>query len=272
LPPVTQPIEDRLHALDLGLLGHIESQTYDDDRRSLLALHCACRDLFGSFAYLEIGSHLGGSLQALIADPACEQIVSIDPRPVLFPDGMSTTIEYPDNSTERMLKLLRTVPGANMDKLVTIESDTSRLVSGDIPHRPRMCFIDGEHTNPTALRDAEFCLSVLRLPGVIVFHDNLIVGGAIGRFLRRTRGLGYLLRDSVFVVELGGEEVFRHPLVQRVARSPAQWIWANRVGLAHRAAGKPSPGKAIQDHVALRTRMRRRLGLEAQRPALRPTS
>ena len=36
------------------------------------------------FAYLEIGSHLGGSLQVLIQDERCERIVSIDSRPPWF--------------------------------------------------------------------------------------------------------------------------------------------------------------------------------------------
>lgn len=77
----------RVDALDISLFESIGSQTSPGDRRSLLALHRACRETYGAFAYLEIGSHLGGSLQALIADPCCTAITSIDPRPASQPDA-----------------------------------------------------------------------------------------------------------------------------------------------------------------------------------------
>ena len=48
-------------------------------------LHAAVAER-GPFRYLEIGSHLGGSLQALVADPRCMEIVSIDTRPDSQPD------------------------------------------------------------------------------------------------------------------------------------------------------------------------------------------
>jgi hypothetical protein len=34
-------IAQRIAALDTGLFDHVESQTSDDDRRSLLAIHAA---------------------------------------------------------------------------------------------------------------------------------------------------------------------------------------------------------------------------------------
>jgi hypothetical protein len=62
--------EAQLNELDTSLLDEIESQTSADDKRSLLALHVACRRVHREFRWLEIGSHLGGSLQALVRDPA----------------------------------------------------------------------------------------------------------------------------------------------------------------------------------------------------------
>jgi hypothetical protein len=97
--------ERSLRALDLGLFAHVRSQTGDQDRLSLLALHNACREIYGEFSYLEIGSHLGGSLQVLIADDRCASIVSIDSRPARQPD-VRGVFDYPGNTTERMLSRL----------------------------------------------------------------------------------------------------------------------------------------------------------------------
>jgi hypothetical protein len=50
-------------------------------------------------------SHLGGSLQALIAEPGCTHITSIDPRPLVHPDErpeIGYRWEHADNSTLRM--------------------------------------------------------------------------------------------------------------------------------------------------------------------------
>ena len=154
-------ITARVHRLDVGLLDAIESQTSAADRRSLLALHGTMLTMLGTFRYLEIGSHLGGSLQALVAEPGCTHITSIDPRPLVQPDErpeIGYRWEYADNSTERMLALLGAVPGADVGKITTIELSTEDIDPGSLPHQPDLCFIDGEHTNRAALRDAEFCL------------------------------------------------------------------------------------------------------------------
>jgi hypothetical protein len=84
-------IADRVAALDTSLFTGIESQTSEPDRQSLLALHAVIGE-HGPFDYLEIGSHLGGSLQALVADP--RSIVSIDTRPLLQPDDRGDDAAY----------------------------------------------------------------------------------------------------------------------------------------------------------------------------------
>ena len=103
---------EQLAHLDINLLGNIESQTSVADRRSLLALHDACAAANETFEWLEIGSYLGGSLQALMCDWRCTRITSIDPRPPDQPDARDIPIVYEDNSTRRMLDQLATVPGA----------------------------------------------------------------------------------------------------------------------------------------------------------------
>lgn len=195
--------------LSLALFDHIPSQTTTNDKLALLALHRAIRRRTrNNFIYLEIGSHLGGSLQALVVDPACRKIISIDPRPRLFKDERGLDLKYDENSTERMLALLRPIPGADVGKIETIERDTDAIDADAFHLRPHYCFIDGEHTDAAALRDARFCLRAAEQDACIAFHDANIVYNAISAFLIELTELqrqfrAYVLPDAVFVVELG---------------------------------------------------------------------
>jgi Methyltransferase domain len=228
-------IADRVAALDSQLFAHVESQTYDGDRKSLLAVHNAVAARTDGFSYLEVGSHLGGTLQAVIADPRCARVVSIDSRPQWQPDDRPgfTHFEYPDNSTERMLKLLQHVPGADLSKLETVEESTENLAPGRFA-RPDFCFIDAEHTHRAALRDARFCRTVMQGAGIIAFHDFEIIGPAILDLLRETPGpqRGYLLSFCVFVIELGAvPTLLDDPGVRSQLRPQRGWIMANRMSV-----------------------------------------
>ncbi len=226
-------IEDRVAALDTRLFDLVPSSTTDDDRRSLLALH-DCVATRGELSYLEIGSHLGGSLQPALLDPRCTHVVSIDPRPQMQPDDRPNFDEaaYSGNSTARMLENLRAVPGANLSKLETVEESTENLAP-DAFAPPDFCFIDGEHTNRAALCDARFCRAVMRGTGVIAFHDSYAVERAILTFLRESPRphRAYSLRSSVFVVELGGvRSLLDDARVRAQLYRPRRWVAANRVG------------------------------------------
>jgi predicted O-methyltransferase YrrM len=208
----------RLDALDPTLFATIASQSTASDQRAMLALHAATRAHFGSFSYLEIGSHIGGSMQALVADPLCTSIISLDPRPTVFADERGIPCHYPDNSTERMMEHLAKVPSADLTKIRTIESDTRRVAPETIAPAPHFCFIDAEHTTIASLNDARFCLKVSRPDGIIAFHDANVVFAGIDAFLAELEASGrafkaYLLPDAVFVVELGEGQLIRDPRV-----------------------------------------------------------
>jgi Methyltransferase domain len=209
--------ERRLEHLDTSLFERIDSQTTEPDRRSLLALHAAVAEQ-GPFDYLEIGSHLGGSLQSLVLDARCRSIVSIDTRPPYQPDDRGGVYHYEDNSTARMLDLLRAIPGADVAKLTTIERGTDELTPAELPVRPQFCFIDGEHTRGAALRDARFCLQALSGDGVIAFHDSNVVMPGIEDFVALLSDRphdAFQLPDSVYVVELGSTRLRRSEYVRR---------------------------------------------------------
>jgi Methyltransferase domain len=214
-----EAVGDRVARLDLALLDTIDAQLTQDDRRSLLALHAACREVHGQFAYLEIGSHLGGSLQAFVCDDACEAIVSLDARPPSQPDERGIVYRYDGNSTARMLENLKGLPGANTAKLTTIDAGTDAVDPAGLDTRPALCFVDGEHTDEAVLRDGRFCRAVLEDDGCIAFHDAWIVYRGLEAFVGELAVDGipfeaYVLPSCVFVVELGGAGLAGSPTLE----------------------------------------------------------
>ncbi len=183
---------DRVDRLDTGLFEAIPSQTSQRDRRSLLAIQRAAARRFGRFAYLEIGSHLGGSIQPYLLDPRCEAITSIDARPVSQPDDRAPgcVVGYEGNSTERMLDLLRALAPDRVDRVRCFDAEAANVDPNRIEPRPHVAFIDGEHTRRAVLSDFAFCRRVLAPGGTIVFDDFPIVYPAVLEIRRKLRRTG----------------------------------------------------------------------------------
>jgi hypothetical protein len=180
---------ERVASLDTTLFDAIPTETTDGDRRSLLALQAAVAAL-GPYRYLEIGSHLGGTLQPHLADDRCVRAVSIDKRPLSQPDARGMRFPYPGNSTERMLHTLRS-SGYGTERLHCIDGDVSDIDIDDVGRR-----------------DFAFCRSVTRDDAIIAFHDAHIVYNALDALLAALRDASvehrsYVLPDCVFVIELG---------------------------------------------------------------------
>jgi hypothetical protein len=214
-------LADRIDSLDGELFAQIDPPTAWD-RRSLLALHAAVAERRPSFGYLEIGSFRGGSLQVLMRDRRCARAVSIDPRTAITPDDERGTCTYDDNTTERMISALAGLPGAAMEKLVTYDASPEALSVASLPQPLHLCFIDGEHTDRAALRDARFCAEALGGRGVIAFHDYQIVGDAIRAFLREawpdvSHAIAFTGR--VFAIELGDGGMLDAPVIERAIAS-----------------------------------------------------
>ncbi len=177
--------------LDLSLFRWIASQTSETDRLALLSMKEAVCHTAGTYHYLEIGSHLGGSLQPHVADPRCRKIFSIDPRPLEQPDERGIgTYKYEGNSTERMFQLLRAIPNADLSKIETFKNRSWELAPGSICTPIDFAFVDGEHTNPAVYRDFEAVRRFLSPSAVLSFHDCLATPQAflqIRRTLSRER-------------------------------------------------------------------------------------
>lgn len=200
--------EDRIGDLDLSLFEKIHSQTSPNDKRSLLAIQLAVRELTGEFTYLEIGSFQGGSLQPYAVDDRCKQVYSLDLRPVESADDRGMTQIYHNNTTRRMLYNLSQVDGGDLDKFTCIDGDVSDIDPVLIAKRPQLCFIDGEHTDAATWRDYEFCRKVMTENAAVIFHDAMIIYNCLDRIIKQLTADGiefraYNLPDVVFVIEIG---------------------------------------------------------------------
>lgn len=228
-------LEDRITSLDVGLFDAVPSQTHPEDRESLLRLQRCVRGA-GSYVYLEIGSHLGGTLQPLLADDRCSSIYSIDKRPLEQPDESRGVWQYPENSTKRMLSgLQEAFPLSSVEKIRSFDADARELDPSTLIPRPDLCFIDGEHTDQAVRSDFDFCLRVCNRDGIIAFHDADIVVGGLTRIKRRLTKAqilfqGILLPKNVYVILLNdaiqrfAEELHEAAENERHYMRQARWV------------------------------------------------
>ncbi len=217
-------VTESVDALDVSLFDRIPSQTTRDDRRSLLAIQSAVARHFGHYCYLEIGSHLGGSIQPHLLDPRCRRIYSIDLRPATQRDNRGGLYHYPDNSTERMLARLREVTVDGLGKFRTFDLDARELDPGRIEEPPQLCFIDAQHTTEAVLSDFIFCRRVCHPQGAICFHDANVVWWALWRIVRRLRReragcTTIALPGSVVVIALPGSPLLGDATTRSMKRS-----------------------------------------------------
>jgi hypothetical protein len=243
------PDADVIDGLDLGVFDHIPTQTTADDRRSLLAVQRAVARHFGAYSYLEIGSHLGGSIQAHLLDPRCRRIYSIDPRPLHQPDDRGFECHYPDNSTASMLDNLRSIAPDRIEVLQTFELASADVDPQTILDPPQVCFIDGEHTTAAVLADVDFCRRVAHPDATIVFHDADVIWMALGRLLRqldrdRVDASAIVLGGSVLAIAFGQSPIrhdatigdLQHSKTGYFVRSAAYDLYRRGRRLWHRAA------------------------------------
>ena len=174
--------DDLLSQIEDGDISvfQIKSQTTQKDKRTLLAVQNFLRGAVGDYSYIEIGSHLGGSLVPHLADPACTQISSVDLRPEVLRDERGRDATYDGNSTERMIDGLAAIlPLDCLTKLRTYDCDAGDLGEYDVPADHVLGMIDGEHTNVAAFRDFLNLRKYMAKDSLVLFHDSNLVFDAL---------------------------------------------------------------------------------------------
>jgi len=197
-----------IETLDIAVF-QVETHSTLNDRASFLRVQTLARSVFSRYIYLEVGSHIGGSLFPHLIDPACEAAVSVDPRPAALPDERAELIHYPQNSTARMIAVLsERLPPAAMAKLTTIESDVSAVRPEAVEPKATLAFIDGVHTNTSCFSDFAGVLQLMKPDCIVCFHDANLIADAIINAERFLDHLGIahetvILPDTVAVMGLG---------------------------------------------------------------------
>jgi hypothetical protein len=160
---------------DLAKEFPIKSQTSPSDKVALLTLRTALQAL-PSYAYVEIGSFLGGSLTPFLRDPKCTSILSIDDRGRHQPDERGRTSDYSWVTHDTMLE---TLAGAGLatDKLEVFDGPVSAYPVGEA--RYDLLFVDGEHTDVACFRDYVYGTRLLHDRAIVAFHDSYIVWRAL---------------------------------------------------------------------------------------------
>ena len=229
-----------IEACDLSVFK-VESQTTPGDRRTLLQLQNIARRHFGTYVYMEVGSHLGGTLSSHLLDPRCRLVVSIDSRPAAQPDERAAVFEYRDNSTRRMIEgLARVVPAGDLLKLVTFDGEAKALTDRDVPLRPQLVFIDGEHTNRAVVADFLAVKRFAEPSAIFAFHDShLVTDGLlnIAAFLdfAGERNQLLFLPDYVAVIMTGGVAAMMPPLA-RIAHNADLYVAKAKAALQRQIA------------------------------------
>lgn len=248
------PVETRIENLDLSLFA-LESQTSNDDRRSLLAVQKAVRSWRPGYAYLECGSHMGGSLVPHLIDPSCRSVISVDKRPAFQLDERGIVCPYPENLTQRMIAALaRLVPPEGMAKLATWDLDASSLTRSQVPNPPDLVLIDAEHTSEAVFRDFTSLLPLCGPSTVWAFHDANIVTSAILNIETLLRYLkiefaSVFLRECVFVLGTGEARAVVQTLGGAFAIERQKFILESQLGLMrahHDAWASDNPRPAVK--------------------------
>lgn len=214
----------KIESGDISVFDRIPPQMSDGDKKSLLAVHAAMRSQGRQFCYLEIGSHLGGSLQTFLADPMCVRIFSVDKRPKEQPPDERGRFQFRAVSTREMLDGLSRWYAEQMGKLVCFDSGTRAVERGAIDVKPDLCFVDGEHTDEATFSDFLFCLSVAGDKPVVLFHDLQIVYEGVKRCVEHLVKNGmkfnfYFLPGKMAALEVGCRDLVRSEvLFSRVVR------------------------------------------------------
>ena len=168
----------KIEALDTTIFS-IQPAQYSD-RTSFLRVQKLIRLLKPGYAYLEIGSDIGGSLLPHLLDPNCAAAMSIDPRPALQRDERGIDFHYVGNSTAGMLaELGKHVTPAELNKLTTFEDDASAIDPVQLGLQADLVLIDGEHTNLAAFSDFLAVLPMIAADAIVTFHDANLVGDTI---------------------------------------------------------------------------------------------
>lgn len=177
----------------------IASQTSDADKVALLKIRAL---MPRGYAYMEIGSFMGGSLVPFLRDPACALVTSIDTRPMeAIADERPGEFVYGVTLQVMLDELLKA--GVPTDKLSNFVGSIDQYSGPYTGERHDLLFIDGEHTDVACFRDFVHGFKFLKPSSIVVFHDTTLASKGIRCALEFLR----VSRVSFRFVKVAGSEI-----------------------------------------------------------------
>lgn len=228
----TSTAADKIASGDISIFS-VHSQISAGDQRSLLRLQNIVRER-SPYRYLEVGSHVGGSLLPHLLDPRCEDVISIDIRPAQQWDERGQYFYYEDNTTQRMIEhLTPVVPKEAMIKLRTFDRAASTVSAADIGALADLAFIDAEHTTTAVFADFLSVYKLVKADAIIYFHDSNLVFDALLNIQATLCFVGVehraiFLPENIFAIAFGG---FIGPFDGLDAIEPTAFIARSRAAL-----------------------------------------
>ncbi|MBF0159351.1 MAG: class I SAM-dependent methyltransferase [Magnetococcales bacterium] len=188
---------------------NMEVQISNTERNALLTIQEIVRNSHPGYVYLEVGSYLGGTLYPHLADPACQQIYSVDLRPASQADERGRLFRYESSSTDRMRTILsQQLSTESMSKLTTFDADLADVSSDQIGRLCDLIFIDAEHTNRAAFRDFLNAYPYAKADVIIMFHDANLIFDALENveswlISKKIKYDSFVIPDNLFVIVMG---------------------------------------------------------------------
>lgn len=132
---------------------------------------------YENYSYLEVGVYYGQSLPYQLVREECSKVMGVDLFPKTYPDERHFVHKKQPN-WEQVFTYLddRDVP---REKLEHFHGDVADL---PVEYQYDIAFIDAEHTNEAAFRDALNVMPHMKDDCLIIFHDTTLVFGAIDCF------------------------------------------------------------------------------------------
>ena len=141
---------------------------------------------YDNYSYLEVGVYQGRSLPFQLIRDSCTRVMAVD----LFPETYKDERHFDHTDQPNWEKVYKFLKSRN------VPIDVLEHFHGDIKDLPvngtyDIAFIDAEHTNEAAFRDALNVMKHMTRNGVIIFHDTTLVYGAIDCFNSWLEHMGY---------------------------------------------------------------------------------
>jgi hypothetical protein len=187
----------------------IKSELSDMDKKSLLLIKEAIKELKGNFNYFEVGSYKGDTLVPFLADPYCKDIFSVDHRPSKVYDERGYEKIYIGNTTESMVKRLSKYCSAEqLKKLLCCEGTVNSTVTDAALIGEQKWFdlfmFKGNCSVDQLIEDFEVSWKTANETAVFIIHNSKLLKPAIEAIMKTAEKrhlIGYTLPENFFIIE-----------------------------------------------------------------------